>query len=141
MKKLILTICILSTVTGCVTETASDGKKTVRIDAEKAEQFEKGTEAGAAIMTALAPVWPPAAGLAVGLLTALAAWRKQKGKLVIAQTETRMYSTVTESIVKAIEVFKEGYPTEWAILKDELTDKIGPKGEAIIHALRKTEKT
>ena len=136
MKKLILTICILLAVTGCVTETASDGTKTVRIDAEKAEQFEQGAEAGISIMQALVVVWPGFAVLSATLAGVLGAWRTQKGKLIIAQSETKMYHSVTASLVGAIDDYREAYPANWGKLRTQLADTIGPEGENIIRALR-----
>lgn len=138
----LLTICILLAVTGCVVEKDSSGAKTVRVDAEKAEQVEKGAEAAISVSEALTVVWPGFAAVSVGLTGLLAAWRKNKGKLTEAQTETQMYHSVTGSIVDAIEAYKEGFPDDWGYLKEKLAEKIGPKGEAIIRALRKPpEKT
>jgi len=123
-------------VCGCLTEVDPNGVKTVRLDADKVEQFEKGAEAGVSIMQALAPFWPPAAGLAVGLAAALAAWRKQKGKLIIQQSETEMYHSAAASLVAAIGDYRNANPQQWAKLKIRLKKAIGPEAENVIRALR-----
>lgn len=123
-------------VFGCTVGSDPNGVPTVRIDAEKAEQFEKGAEAGISIMTALEVVWPGAAVLSTALATALAAWRNQKGKVIIEQSKAKMYHSASAGLVEAIADYRENNPNAWGKLKEELEAAIGPEAENVIRAIR-----
>ena len=143
MKKWIVVLLLAAVLSvglaGCVKSTdPATGESQYALDAEKAAEVEQYVETGITILMALSVIWPgliPAALLAI-LIGALAAFRKVKPQLVEAQTEAQQYYSVTESVVVAIEAFKESNPDDWMKLEEKLKKALGPAGENIIRALR-----
>lgn len=141
MKKMLrwMLICIVLIVgiTGCITSTdPATGEKQISVDPNVAAQIEVGTQATVSILTILGAFWPILIPIGTGIAAGFGTWVKVKPKLTQAQSEATMYHSATESIVMAIEDFKEKYPEEWDKLKAECLHTIGTNTENIIRALR-----
>lgn len=111
-------------------------KRAASADPNTATAIEGAAEAGVGILQALAAIWPGAAVGAGALGTALAAWRKAKGKLAASKTEGEAYYHTTQALVLAIDEYREANPDKWIKLKATLEGAIGPEAENIIRALR-----
>ena len=134
MKKVIVCMMLLI-VTGCVTGIdPNTGATTYNIDPNAATTAEKYVEAGASIMTVLAPIFPVLYPVLLITGGVLAAWRKMKPKVVKAQGRAEICHTTVEALVVAIEELKKVSPESWGKLKDEI--KVGPEIENIIRAIR-----
>lgn len=142
MKKLKwLLLCVVCVfVVGCAKSIdPNTGEELSRLDPNYAVLFDKIavilTEAGAA-SGPLSVFWP-IAGLIGGIAGGLAGmWKKLKPKVLQAQDEAELYRKTTESIVVAIEDYKEANPVEWVKLEAKLRKLIGPRAEAVIRELR-----
>lgn len=137
MKKVLILCWLLLLIGGCVSGVDPvTGEQTVGVDPNIAAQVEIGAQAAIGILAILGTLWPVLIPAGTGLAAAIATWMKVKPKLIEAQSEATMYHSATESIVMAIEDFKEKYPEEWGKLKAECSHTIGTNTENVIRALR-----
>lgn len=136
MKKVLISCWLLLLVGSCVSGVdLVTGEPTVGIDPNISAKIESGAEATIGILTILGAFWPILIPIMTGIGGGLATWRKIKPKLTEAQSEATMYYSATESVVTAIEDFKEKYPEEWDKLKAECSHTIGPQAENVIRAI------
>ena len=130
-------IIVASITWGCVQElNPVTGEQESLLDPVVAAQIDAVAEAApgmAALLAIFIPALYPLAGIAAG---AAGAWAKMRPKLKVARTEADIYYAATESLVEAIERFKEKDPASWATLREKLGDNVGANTEAVIRAIR-----
>lgn len=141
MKKKMLIYGVLGLIVlgciGCITATDPvTGEQMMGVDPNIATAIESGAQATIGILAILGTLWPVLIPIGTGIGGALVTWRKVKPKLTEAQSEATMYHSATESVVTALEDFKEKYPEGWDKLKAEFTHTIGSNTENIIRAIR-----
>jgi hypothetical protein len=144
MKPVFLSLVIgLIFMAGCVTYPIKDANGVVvatrtSLDPNNAavKAVEPVLQAGQAVSTGLSVVWPVGTLIAGIFGATLAAWRKYKPLLTIAQTKADQAYNATSAVVTAIEKYKTDNPANWAALQAELEKAVGPTAENIIRAIR-----
>ena len=135
-RKVLLAMVLLICMGGCIKTTTDDGETTYRVDPNEIAKYEKPVEDSVDILTALSPLFPILLPIATGIGGVLGLWRLQKPKFVKAQAESELYYNTANSLVAALEKFKETNPTEYVKLKERLVKTIGSNTENVIRALR-----
>ncbi len=122
---------------GCVTSlNPGTGETETLLREDVATKIDAVAEAApgiAALLAIFVPMLYPGIGIVGG---AAGMWAKLRPKLKTARTEADMYYAATESLVEAIERFKEKDPVSWATLREKLGDNVGDNTEAVIRAIR-----
>ncbi len=135
MKCKLLLVMMLIGLCGCVKD-VKDGKTTYRLDPNEAAKYEQGIEIAGGIMQLLVPFFPWLVAPLLAGGTAYATYKTQKPKFIKEQNRADLYHHAADSLVVAVEKFKETNPAEYDKLKGTLEDKIGREAENVIRALR-----
>lgn len=136
-KKVIMVIVLLGLVSGCIpVPDPNTGETKYKPDPNIVSAVEKTIEVAIGVGTATTPLLPwmaPIVALAAG---AYATYKRQKPKLVAAETSAAKAHSVTEALVNVLEDFKEQEPEKWKKLKALMSDYVGTETENVIRALR-----
>ena len=137
MKKWLITLILLISLSGCIKSLNQEGEVVYSADPCTVVKFERQAEGAIGVLGLLGMFWPALIPIATAAGGVYGTYKRIKPALEEKRTEAELYHASTKTLVDVIEDIKKNQPELWLKLKPVLVDSQMAKNvEQVIWALK-----